>query len=279
MDLKFVGRWELTNEEEDRDRDIVRSAGGDIVPFQLNPILLYNHRNPGIGRVEKIAREGNSWFGDVYIDTGNAEGKEYARRVSVGTLNMVSIRFIPKKWAEREKGGYEFLEWELIEVSLVDIPSNRMTSQKSWSDNGGIIKNFNKTEKMNLLSIINKWLGSTVDEKSSEADIEKAFQDALKADAKVTKALDVYQTNIEKRLKETVDNLAGSEVVKGLQAKNATLEQEVGKLKDQLKELLEKGVEKKEGADDNKFKSGEKEGEGEDEVFDLVKYFEEQSKN
>lgn len=273
MSLKFAGRWILTNESIDRDGDIVRAAGGRVKDYEKNPILLYNHYGKSIGRVENLELVDNSWKGDIYVDVGSPEGADCYRRIQLKTLNMVSIRFIAHKWYQMESGGYDIVEWELIETSLADIPSNRETGRDEMMEKSGvktIIKSFtNKNhETMELKGIIdafNRILGKKLDpENATQEDVEKALAEVATPDERLSRSLKAFQgsieTSVSKKISEATDSFA---------KKLEDAEGEITQLKTQLKELQEaksdKDAEDGDGGKFSKKNSGE-------EIFDLDEY-------
>jgi hypothetical protein len=136
-------RFIMSAEVEDRDRDIIKTAGIDIQEFLKNPIAPFGHR----------AREMpvGSWTEIEKIMTGRPKrlegtlklvkegGDEVADRLAFhfgeGTIKACSIGFIPRAIKRREVPeekkdepyfwpGYEIDEAELMECSPVTIPAN-----------------------------------------------------------------------------------------------------------------------------------------------------------
>ena len=241
--LVKIGRYTLTTSSKDRDGDIVLSSGGKTDAYLKQNILLKNHQrgNP-IGVVTNIEKFDDRIDGDVWVDTGDKDGvgKEIVRQHGLGMWNTVSIRFIPTKYeriSEKEY-GYLIKEWELLEVSLADIPANaEATMQKSLGDlSQGIYKSYQNNLKMNLIGILNKFLGSSLTDDATEEKVEESFQKFLSEGdqtAKIKYALGLQKTQIS----DLLDNK-----FKTLEAEISALKTENEALKGQFTELVEKGL-------------------------------------
>ena len=116
-DEQIVGGY-ISTHNRDRHGDIVDPAGCDTSRLQ---VLLESHKhdNP-VGRL---------------IDVEQREGGVYARfkviaddtwaKVKSGLFPAFSIGFIPKTAEPMKDGGWLYKAVEVIETSLVAIPSNR----------------------------------------------------------------------------------------------------------------------------------------------------------
>jgi hypothetical protein len=122
----------ITDDSEDRDRDVVEPGGGDLAHYRENPVLLFghNHSIPAIGNGFGTHPAGNQMrsvatFNPPDVDEfGNMIGRMFEERI----MRALSIGFIPKEWVfESERGplAMRYLAWELIEYSAVNVPSNR----------------------------------------------------------------------------------------------------------------------------------------------------------
>lgn len=272
--LESVGVWLLSNASLDRDKDRVFPKGAVLGPYLVNPILVDNHWGKTVGRVENIEVKEDGVYGEILIDTGSYEGKDLFRRVNIGTLNMVSIRFIPIKGIANTEGGKDYSEWELIEVSLVDIPSNREAARlKSYGDGNQIIKFFKKSE-MNVIGIVNKWLGVTLKDSDSDEQVENAFKTFFNQgeSAKVAQILQDYDGKVKSKFDNFQADLTAANAqldlvkslkteVEGLKSLNA----EVTAIKEQLKGLME-GSEDSEDSDGKSYKAKSESSDG---IIDL----------
>lgn len=130
----------LTTKSQDRDTDTLDPEGADISHFQKNPVALWAH-NQGdlpIGRWTDVKNVEGSITGNLeripekYKDGfGPAAANAYAvgEMVEDGFLQAVSIGFLPKEYTfsedEDRPWGVDFKSYELLEVSVVTVPSNR----------------------------------------------------------------------------------------------------------------------------------------------------------
>lgn len=144
-DAARSARFIMSTEEPDRDNDIVMQAGINLDAFLKNPVAPFGHRSHDFSvgsweNVEKILNgrpkrmEGTLKFlpagGDAVVDRA-------AFHVKHGALRACSIGFMPKRLRQRERDtddgwpGYEILESELVECSLVSVPANPSAMAKS----------------------------------------------------------------------------------------------------------------------------------------------------
>lgn len=147
-------RFVMTTEEEDRYGDIVRIAGVDLDAFLANPVVLPFHssRSMPVGTwedVEKVDRgrpkriEGRA----VFPPEGEmAMADEIAKGVQLGLLRGASIGFMPKNLEIRMEDetkrflGYDILESELFECSIVAVPANPRTLVRDLGGDEAVAK-------------------------------------------------------------------------------------------------------------------------------------------
>jgi Caudovirus prohead protease. len=92
--------------------------------FAANPVMLKQHNMDAvIGRWENWKIEKNQLTADPVFDTDDADGKEIARKVDKNFLRCASIGIMPLKIEEID-GDYVMTECELVEASIVSIPSD-----------------------------------------------------------------------------------------------------------------------------------------------------------
>lgn len=123
----------------DRHGTIVVPEGIRTEKFDKNPVFLWSHDGYGgfstpdpnnvIGRVVAHRVENDAFIVDVeWVPEGvNPRADMLYRMVRDGFLNAVSIGFNPLRWHEEQIDGRAvtvFDESELLDVSLVPIPSN-----------------------------------------------------------------------------------------------------------------------------------------------------------
>ncbi len=123
----------------DRDMDTVSTKGWDLKQYKKNPIVLFSHdsHRPPIGRGINIKLKDDKLrasveFMDNDIDTTGFSDTIF-RMVRGGFLRATSVGFIPKEFefsddedrgADSFFGGIDFLKQELLEFSIVPVPSN-----------------------------------------------------------------------------------------------------------------------------------------------------------
>lgn len=129
----------ITTGDKDRDGDIIRPTGADVSHFRKNPQVLFAHNylQPPIGRAAWVKRS-NDPKGLVAktIYAATAFAGEIWTLVKDGFLPARSIGFIPTEWFEPDEKQRKknpeledvervFTKWELLEYSVVPVPSNR----------------------------------------------------------------------------------------------------------------------------------------------------------
>lgn len=118
----------LSTDLEDRAGDRIEQDGWKLTRYKANPVVLWghNHSLPAIGRMAKIGKRDGALAGDVEFAT--AEQHPFAdtvyRLTEGGFINAGSVGFIPLKYNLRKDGGIDWLEQELIEYSICNIPMN-----------------------------------------------------------------------------------------------------------------------------------------------------------
>lgn len=137
--FKFVAN----SGELDRSGEILDVAGCDYANWMANPVILWAHDDWGlpIGKglgIEAVEGEGlvveSAWASAAYDRAAIVEALW-----SGGFLNGASVRFMPRKWMdyadgtpERLSGLYRrYTEWELLEISIVDIPCDPRALRKA----------------------------------------------------------------------------------------------------------------------------------------------------
>lgn len=110
----------LSDESINSNGEIILTKGINIDRFKKNPIMLYKHeRDSIIGRWENIRIKGKQLIADAIFDENDTLGLTIKKKVDSGFINSVSVglNIIEQKENIITKS-------ELIEVSIVDIPSN-----------------------------------------------------------------------------------------------------------------------------------------------------------
>ena len=139
----------ISTDEVDRHGDIVSADGWRLDAFRRNPVVLWAHdyRFPVVGRVVELwsdtqaAPDGPAGRVGRLLARVRFAATPFAREVAGlyrgGYQRGVSVGFRPLRYEERRDGktgaflGVRYLEQELLEVSLVPVPSNRDALSRS----------------------------------------------------------------------------------------------------------------------------------------------------
>src|SRR3990167_2058050 len=140
VEVKKVGerQYEFTASTADMDRDgeVIDVGGWDLKNFKKNPVIMYAHdyRTLPIGKATHIGVKDGKLKNTVeFPPEGTYEFADIVERlVNTGYLKTESVGFIPKKWDdgdfENDKEGKKprrtYTKQELLEISIVPIPSN-----------------------------------------------------------------------------------------------------------------------------------------------------------
>lgn len=110
----------------DRDKDTVAPDGWKLDRYRKNPVVLWAHdsRSLPIGKAETVLASGSAL--KARIKFAPTEFAETVRRlVDGGFIRATSVGFIADKAKfNDERGGVDFESQELLEFSLVPVPSN-----------------------------------------------------------------------------------------------------------------------------------------------------------
>jgi HK97 family phage prohead protease len=134
-------RFTISTGALDRDMDTIDVRGWDLANYAKNPVVLWSHRadEPPIGKAIDVGTDGNRLFSAVRFLPVNSYGSvsefsEMIYRMAVdGFLSATSVGFRPIKWdftddPERSQAdffpGIDFHQQELVELSIVSVPSN-----------------------------------------------------------------------------------------------------------------------------------------------------------
>ena len=135
-EIKKVGErsYEFTasTSTEDRDGEVIDAAGWDLKNFKKNPVIMYAHdyRTLPIGRANRVwvSKDGVLKNTVEFPPEGTYEFADIVERlVDTGYLKTESVGFIPRKWedGDGEKAPRrKYVKQELLEISIVPIPSN-----------------------------------------------------------------------------------------------------------------------------------------------------------
>ena len=147
--------WIITSDAVDRDNDTVNTSGWELDNYLKNPVVLWAHdykalpvgkaltlqqTDSGLKSMMQFPTKEESPFADTVFNL-----------VKGGYLNAVSVGFKPKEWDfaeddEKRPYGIDFKRQELLEYSIVPVPSNPnaliearakgidLTPIKSWAE-------------------------------------------------------------------------------------------------------------------------------------------------
>lgn len=120
MDL-IINDESITNDRGWR----LSNQGCDLTRYTANPIVLYQHDTERIvGKASNLRIEGSKLIASVEFDTDDPLAKEVQRKAEKGFLRGVSPGFFISEMTYHE--DYDSVTaWELLEISIVSIPSNR----------------------------------------------------------------------------------------------------------------------------------------------------------
>lgn len=125
-------RWlKMATEDVDRAGDRLFMSGLDATDFLRNPQFLWMHGRSGesintIGRIVSLeVRSGALYALAEYAEPADSPLAEQIYKMdAAGLLPANSIGFRPIELEENDFGGFDYLRWELIECSKVELPMN-----------------------------------------------------------------------------------------------------------------------------------------------------------
>ena len=113
----------------DRDNDTVNPAGWRLENYRRSPVVLFAHdyRALPVARASEIGVVGGQLC--AVAEFVPAAIYPFAKQVldmlRAGFLNAVSVGFRPLKYVQNaQRGGFDFIEQELLEFSVVPVPAN-----------------------------------------------------------------------------------------------------------------------------------------------------------
>lgn len=163
----------ISDESRDRHNTVLKIDRWNIKNYDQNPIFGYQHEvygsifggsNPDtiIGKAVKVFREGSKLIGRFWFETKdiNELADKLWKKVKAGTLRAVSVGFMPILDKEGKEGQYGegdearggpnetfyFNGQELLEVSLVHIPSNANAIKRQFENKQERVMEFIKKE-------------------------------------------------------------------------------------------------------------------------------------
>jgi hypothetical protein len=130
----------ISNNSVNRFKYRVLTAGGRLEPYKENPVILWGHNLGGvpIGTMTDIRVEGDQITGLPDFDDDDLEAMRIYKKYEKGLVKAGSIGFEPLAWSEDPADmlpgqiGPTVTEWELMEFSLLPVPSNRDALQLGY---------------------------------------------------------------------------------------------------------------------------------------------------
>ncbi len=181
----------LSDESRNSYGFVVLTEGIDTTAFERNPVMLYMHNRDGnvIGRWDNIRKEGKRLLADAVFDESTELGAQVKKQVESGFLRAVSIGI--EDIAKEVLNGVETVtKCRLIEVSVVDIPSNE-NAVKLFRRSGGYVYKLKELESdtpQDLKSALIAVLGLV--STATDEDIIRAVKTALEGKETAEDAVD-----------------------------------------------------------------------------------------
>lgn len=139
-----------STDSPDRHRTVLNQSNWKLDNFRTNPIIGYQHNVYGdmcnapdpddvVGKAKNAYVEDGKLMIDIVFDQENQTAKKIESKIERGFLNTVSVGFIELGDGHRgneddgeDKELYYFHGQELLEVSVVNIPSQPEAAQRSF---------------------------------------------------------------------------------------------------------------------------------------------------
>lgn len=122
-------RFVISTSAVDRENDMIDPAGWELANYLRNPAVMFGHDyySPPIARTVAIAVEEERLVADAEFAPAdvNPFADTIFRAVVGGWIKGASVGFRPLEWTfDEERKGFSFTRQELLEWSIVSIPSN-----------------------------------------------------------------------------------------------------------------------------------------------------------
>jgi HK97 family phage prohead protease len=133
----------ISTEAVDRMGDTIAVDGWKLDNFRANPVVLFGHNSDElpVAKCRRIWVETGKLMAEADFTPTPTAWPEFNESVfqflKHGLLNATSVGFAPMKYAFSEEDGrmfgVDFLEQELLEFSIVDVPANPECLQQAKS--------------------------------------------------------------------------------------------------------------------------------------------------
>jgi len=135
-----VYRFVISTQNPDRDKDVIHVDGWRFANYNKNPVVLFGHNYRALpvaaGSAPSVEGDrvlSNADFSASRVDAFAETVRQY---VKAKVLRASSVGFDPMKWMyNEERRGYDFVEHELLEWSIVPVPANAEALQLAKSLN------------------------------------------------------------------------------------------------------------------------------------------------
>ncbi|HLO59050.1 MAG TPA: hypothetical protein VK172_14765 [Lentimicrobium sp.] len=255
----------------------VMTSGGRFEQFNANPLILWMHRRPNkyndknadndvfpIGLGSNVRIKDGQGLVDVEFDEKDPFAQKIAQKVESGIVRMASAGIDPITWTEDPKMLLEgqkcatLAEWNLVEISIVDIGSNPM-ALKLYNANKELIEltagnqhDFipllkkepkTQTKNMEFLAQVAVLLGKQPD--AALDSVTKALNERLQLAAKAEEYKLKYETlvnEVAQATEKTIISLVDAAVDRKITADEKDFYVKLGKDSgiDALKAVLER---------------------------------------
>ena len=188
---------------EDSDADVMKKGSFKRTIKAQGPegrdmikLLAQHDMNQPIGKILKLEETDQGVYMKAKFGT-HTLGEDYYRMTKEGIMNEFSVGFQAKQYEENEKGGYDFTEVKLFEVSMVTVAANDravVTSVKS-SDPLKLVKQVEDEELKHKLEYeVLKLMSET--QQTNTPPVSKDAQDSLveKQDSLESELLKMFNT-------------------------------------------------------------------------------------
>lgn len=159
---------------------VVLTAGIDTAYFEKNPVMFYMHNreNGIVGRWENLRKENGKLLADAVFDDSTELAKQVQNQVLKGFLRSASIG-IDNVVKDNVNGVETVIKCCLVEISIVDIPSNK-NAVKLYRKKGGFVYDLarlNDDEITDLRATLIALLG--LSDNASDTDIYDTVKNAI----------------------------------------------------------------------------------------------------
>jgi HK97 family phage prohead protease len=124
-----VFRFVISTSNSDRDKDVIKVDGWRFENYNKNPVVLFGHnyRSLPVATGSPPTVEGDKVLSnaDFSATKSDAFADTVRQFVKAKVLRASSVGFDPLKWVfDETRRGYDFVEQELLEWSIVPVPAN-----------------------------------------------------------------------------------------------------------------------------------------------------------